>query len=531
MRVALGALACLGALATAAAALHNATKRGGAREIEGASAGVADAAPAVLFRADERGRMLWLNARWREAIDAPPEPEAWLEAVHPDDAATVERGFGEGVRSGQPFELELRLRARPSGFQSFLARACPLGEAGRAGWCGAFVDVDQRSRREAALQRADRRKDEFLAALGHELRNPLAAIRNALSITALRDATPEQTGAARRVVERQIAQMVRLIDDLLDVNRVIGGHVALRRQPLELAEALRSAVEARRAAAHDRRQTLTVEIPDEPVLALADRSRLEQVFVNLLANASKYSDRGAPIRVSLARDGDAAVVRFEDHGIGIEPEELARVFEPFVQLDPARAREDGGLGIGLTLVRQLVELHGGRVEAASEGRGRGTVFTVRLPALPRAVPDSAEPRRLYRSQPRAGTRRVLVVDDNADSAQSLATLLAIQGHEVRTAGDGVEALAAAESFGPEVVLLDIGMPRMDGYETARRLRSTQRGSRMLLLALTGWSHDEDRTRSREAGFDEHLVKPVDPELLGRVLLRAGVGRREAAQPL
>ena len=537
-RLALAALAGAGSLLAAAVARRSAQQPAAqqpAKPSDGTLSALADAVPAILWCADALGTMQWLSARWRSCVAAPPDAARWPDAVHPDDAAGVARVFAERVPRGEPFEFELRLRThRPGdGFHSFLALACPMrDDAGAAsGWCGVFVDVDERQRRERALAEADRRKDEFLAVLGHELRNPLAAIRSALSITSQRGASPEQAGAARRVVERQIAHMVRLIDDLLDVNRVVGGHVELHRQPLDVADALRAAVEARREVARERRQPLTVELPEQPVAALADRARLEQVFVNLLGNASKYSERGSAIRVTLERDGDSALVRFEDRGIGIAPRDLQRVFDPFVQLEPARAREDGGLGIGLTLVRHLIELHGGRVEAASEGTGRGSVFTVCLPALPVATADTSAESPLYRARPRSQPRRILVVDDNADSAQSLATLLSIQGHEVRTAGDGMEGLTAAESFRPEVVLLDIGMPRMDGYETARRLRAGPHGQSMLLLALTGWSHDEDRTRSREAGFDEHLVKPVDPELLGRVLLRAPAARLSATTPL
>jgi CheY-like chemotaxis protein/anti-sigma regulatory factor (Ser/Thr protein kinase) len=264
----------------------------------------------------------------------------------------------------------------------------------------------------------------------------------------------------------------------------------------------------------------------------ADHDRLEQVFVNLLNNAIKYSDPGRAIVVSLTREDDQAVVSFLDEGLGLESRDLDRVFEPFVQLDPSRAREDGGLGIGLTLVRHLVELHGGRVAASSEGKGRGSVFTVRLPALPccDTAADAAGAKPLYRARPRSEPQRILVVDDNLDSAQSLAMLLQIGGHDVRTAHDGLDALGAAAEFQPQVVLLDLGMPRMDGFEAARRLRCAPRGRDLLLLALSGWSHDDDKLRSREAGFDEHLVKPVDPELLGEILSSHARSRRHAGAP-
>ena len=482
---------------------------------------LADALPHFVWTASVDGRLESLSQGFFEYTrqPGPLDPDSgWGEALHPDDAERVRSEWREALHSGNPFETAARLRGGAQGaFRMFSVRAAPVrdGSGHVARWAGTWSDVDERARSESLLREADRRKDQFLSVLGHELRNPLAAIRTALQITALRDASVEQSASARRVIERQVEHMVRLIDDLLDVNRVIGGQVALDACPVDVGEALRAAVQEQRTSAVQRRQTLTLDAP-APVIARADRTRLEQVFVNLLGNAMKYSEPGGTVAVSLAREGHEAVVRFRDTGIGIAPADLSRVFEPFVQLDPERARRDGGLGIGLTLVRHLVELHGGRAEVASEGRGLGSEFTVRLPALP-AVTETQPGARLYRARPRAEGRRILVVDDNVDSAQSLATLLEIQGNEVRTARDGLEGLEVAEHFRPDVVLLDLGMPRMDGFEAARRLRERDWAQGVLVVALTGWSHDEDRARSREAGFDHHMVKPVDPHALHELL--------------
>ena len=485
-----------------------------------------DALPHAVWSALPDGTIEFLNERWYEytATARQLSPHAaWTEALVPEQAAAAIASWQQAIRAGCPFELELRLRAADGGARWFQARGCPLrGEDGSvARWVGTWTDVESRRRLETELRETDRRKDQFLALLGHELRNPLAAIRNGLQVTQLKEATAEQAAAARRVIERQVEHMVRLIDDLLDVNRVVAGQVALRAGELDLREPLRHAIEDCRARAGQRRQTLQVDLPAEPLRVRADGARLQQAFLKLLENAMKFSDPGSTVRVALARERDTAAVRFRDRGIGIAAADLARVFEPFVQLDPERARADGGLGIGLTLVRHLAELHGGRVEVTSDGPGLGSEFTVRLPAL--AAASGVDERALYRARPRAAGQRVLVADDNADSAQSLSLLLNLLGNDVCTAADGMEALERAEQFRPQVALLDLGMPRMDGYEAARRLRSQPWARELLLVAMTGWSQDEDRARSRDAGFDHHLVKPVDPRLLDELLQARGRG--------
>jgi signal transduction histidine kinase len=368
------------------------------------------------------------------------------------------------------------------------------------------------------LKEADRRKDEFLALLAHELRNPLAPIRNSLHALQLAGADPAVAARARDMMERQVGHLVRLVDDLLDVSRIMRGKVELRREEVELAAVLARAVETARPLVEAGRHDLTVDLPPEPIRLDADAVRLAQVFGNLLANAAKYTEPGGRIRLSVEAHGPEFVVRVRDTGIGIPADMLARVFDPFVQTDAARNKSQGGLGLGLALVKSLVELHGGAVAAHSAGPGLGSEFVVRLPAT--GSPDRG-PRGADRG-PRPGadartTRNVLVVDDNRDAADSLGTLLRLKGHGVRVVYDGPAAVAAAAEYPPDLVLLDLGMPGMDGYEVARRLRQMPAFRGRTLAAVTGWGQEADRRRTREAGFDHHLVKPIDPAELSALL--------------
>jgi len=403
---------------------------------------------------------------------------------------------------------------------------------------------------EERLLEADRRKDEFLATLAHELRNPLAPIRNAVGVLRRGGSAPETISWSSQVVERQVGHMARLLDDLLDVSRVSRGRLRLRLARVDLAEAVRHAVEASQPLIEAGRHRLTLDFPSEPVILTADPTRLAQVFSNLLNNAARYSEAERPIEVRVRREGEEGVVCVVDQGIGIAPTMLPRIFEAFLQIDRTLERSQGGLGIGLTLVKQVVEIHGGRVEAHSDGHGKGSMFTVRLPlvasvpasatyddgassegwtdlgenAVPGARAETGETGS-DRSRARQGEpdfvpgrpRRILVADDLEDSATSLALLLQMQGHEVRTAHDGDEAVGIARSFDPHIVLLDIAMPKLNGYEAARRIRSERQERCPVLIALTGWGHEENRMRTKEAGFDHHLVKPVEPEVLNRLL--------------
>ena len=369
--------------------------------------------------------------------------------------------------------------------------------------------------KEQETAKESRRKDLYLATLAHELRNPLAPIRNAVALLHLKGPPDPELIYARDVIDRQAAQMARLLDDLLDVSRIARGKIELRRARIDAADAVRDALETSRPALEGARQEITVVLPDQPVWVDADRVRLAQVFANLLTNAAKYTDPGGHIRVRLdAQDGQARI-SVADDGIGIEPELLASIFEPFTQSTKATQRAQGGLGIGLAIVKGLVELHGGRVQAKSEGPGRGAQFIVWLP-LARAAARPAPPA-AKASAPAKVARRVLVVDDNRDAADTLAMLLRSMGAQVEVAYDGTTALELAQRNPPSVALLDIGMPGMTGYELARRLSTL--AEKPYLIALTGWGQEADRAAAADAGFDRHLTKPVDPKALVALLTR------------
>jgi signal transduction histidine kinase/CheY-like chemotaxis protein len=369
---------------------------------------------------------------------------------------------------------------------------------------------------EEQLRVADRRKDEFLATLAHELRNPLAPIRNAAQILKAKGPPHPDLAWARGVIDRQAELMARLLDDLLDVSRISLKKVELRTELVELAAVCEAALETSRPVIEAGRHELTVSLPSEPVLLEADPLRLAQVLSNLLNNAAKYTDAGGRIRLSAERQGGEAVVSVEDNGIGIAPEALPSVFEIFSQAKPTSLRSHAGLGIGLSLVKGLVELHGGSVDARSAGPGRGSTFVVRLPvASETRARAAARPSEAESKPPRKC--RILIVDDNRDGADSLAILLELMGNDVHTAYEGEQALKVAETTRPEVVLLDLGMPKLSGYDVCRHIREQPWGRAVVLIALTGWGQEADRRRSREAGFDRHLVKPVHPADLMRLL--------------
>jgi len=364
------------------------------------------------------------------------------------------------------------------------------------------------------LADVDRRKDEFLAMLGHELRNPLAPVSAALEVMRLRADDPQRVGNAREVVERQIAQMTRLVDDLLDVSRITRGQIELRDESVALAALVERAVEVARPIIDERGHRLSLDLPESPVTFRGDRSRLEQVFANLLSNAAKYTDVGGRIWLRARIDGDRLVVSVRDNGEGLSPELRERVFDLFVQGPDTRSMARGGLGLGLTLVRQLVQLHRGTIEAQSDGPGRGSEFVVRLPYAPAIATAGRQAPRLDAS---GRGRRILVVDDNVDAAEALAELLREYGHSVRTAHGAGSGITEALRMRPEIVLLDISMPDADGYEVARRLRVELAGT--TLVALTGYGEQRHREKSRDAGFDHHLTKPVDTRELEKLLSR------------
>ena len=381
---------------------------------------------------------------------------------------------------------------------------------------------------EAQLRDAGRRKDEFLATLAHELRNPLAPVRNAVQVLRLKGLDTPDLQWAAELIDRQVQAMSRLIDDLMDVNRINQGKVELRRERVDLSGILRDAVEATRPLIDELGHALVMQLPKEPLQLDADATRLAQAFMNLLNNAAKYMDPGGRIEVDAQASAGEVLVRIKDRGIGIPPDRLEGVFEMFSQVETALARSRGGLGIGLALTQRLVEMHGGSVEARSEGLGRGSEFTVRLPLAQGIAP--AEPA----VETDAGSGgvapgdglRILIADDNQDAAATLALLFEFMGHSVRQAHDGEAAVAAAAGFSPQVVLLDIGMPKLNGYQACRRIRDLPGGAAMTVVAVTGWGQPGDRKASQEAGFDHHLVKPVDPAALAQLL--AQVSQRQPA---
>ena len=383
-------------------------------------------------------------------------------------------------------------------------------------------------RAQAALKEADLRKDVFLATLAHELRNPLAPIRNALQILKAKGPPDPELQWARDVIDRQVQLMARLLEDLLDVSRISQNKLELRKERVDLTEVVEAALETSRPLIEAGGHEFTFTLPPKPIHLEADPMRLAQVFANLLNNAAKYTEDGGRIRLSAERHESDFAVSVKDNGIGIVAEMLPRIFEIFAQSNRALARSQGGLGIGLSLVKGLVELHGGSIEVRSDGANQGSEFVVRLPVAAGAArreparPDENE-------QPKPVTRRrILIADDNQDSADSLATFLKIKGYEVGTAYDGEQAVEAAEALRPDVALLDIGMPNLNGYDACRRIREQPWGRVMFLIALTGWGQEEDRRRTEEAGFDQHVVKPVDPAALMKLL--ASLSAEQEGQP-
>ena len=455
-------------------------------------------------------------------------PEDQHRMMHEFFPSVLEKGHGE---------IEVRFRHFKTGearWMSYKVLTLPGADGRPVAFATVSQDVSERRRLEddlrrvaAELSNADRRKNEFLAVLAHELRNPLAPISNAVRALSLGRRDDTALDSASEMLERQVGQIIRLVDDLLDVSRISRGKIALRTERVELAPIIEQAVEATRALYRSMNQELDVTLPSEPVYLNADPTRLAQVVGNLLNNACKFTDVGGRISLAVEREGAQVAIRVTDSGVGIAAEHLAGIFEMFTQVESSLERSRSGLGIGLTLVKTLVEMHGGTVEAHSDGVGRGSEFVVRLPV----TVDVSEPL-LFPAAPQqfdvspVVRRRILIVDDNKDAAEWLATLLSLSGHETHVALDGVDALKAAERISPDAVLLDIGLPRVDGYEVCRRMRAQPWGRELMIVALTGWGQEEDRQKSREAGFNTHLVKPVDEEVLMNLLasLPSGVAR-------
>ncbi len=450
--------------------------------------------------------------------DGPHALGELLARIEERDLAAVRTALDTCRHSGAR-EFEYRYEHPARGWRWIHSKAGMVPHADRPRIVGIHLDVTERRHAEEALQEVNQRKDEFLAMLAHELRNPLAPIRNAAQILRLHAKGNARLEWARAVIERQSRHLTRLVDDLLDVSRIVRGQITLEKSPVDLSDVVRHALETSRPLVRERKHHLTVSVPGDGLPLDADLTRLAQVVANLLINAAKYTPEGGRIWLEAERRGDAVALHVRDTGVGIPSNLLSHVFELFTQGARTLDRAQGGLGIGLTLVKKIVEMHGGTVEARSAGPGKGSEFIVRLPLLAGRSLGRHDREDEAPSAPRDPEVpvRVLVVDDNVDAAESIAMLLALEGHEVRSVHAAREALEAAMSFRPHVVLLDIGLPGMDGYEVARQLRSQQRIESMRLVAITGYGQQSDRARAHEAGFDQYLVKPVDPDALHAVL--------------
>lgn len=443
----------------------------------------------------------------------------WSNVLHPADAEATVKDWKECVRSGSRWDREHRFQGVDGKWHYVLARGVPVrNEAGQiTSYVGINLDIDHLKQVEAELRDNDRRKDEFLAILAHELRNPLAPIVNSLQVFKTLGINGEVQRSSLEMIERHVQHLVRLVDDLLDVSRAMRGKIELRQERVDLAAIVMRAVEIAQPLIDAKNHRLEIVIPETSVFLFADPVRLAQSIGNLLTNAAKYTEKSGHIRVSAQEAGNQLILRVSDNGIGIESDMLSNIFDLFVQGDQSTTKSQGGLGVGLTLVRNLIEMHGGTIEAFSAGAGQGSEFVVHLPMLSEATHNPAKSDPDLRVPTPPSPMRLLVVDDNMDAANSLSTLLTLQGHEVKVVYSGSEALDVVTSFLPHIVLLDIGMPFMDGYEVSRRLRRMPGLESTVLVALTGWGQDDDRRKSAEVGFDHHLMKPLEMSVLQAIL--------------
>ena len=488
---------------------------------------LANAVPQLVWVSRPDGSIEYVNEGWYRfsGLSRPAHIESWCEFLHGEDRERANRRWTRALQTGNPYEDEFRLRKADGTYRWFLARAS--ADCDSAGtilrWFGTCTDVDSAKRIEAdlrateeALREADQRKDVFIATLAHELRNPLAPLRIAARLLASPSLDATQLENTRAIIGRQTAQMALLLDDLLDASRITRGALELKKDYIDLADCVAAAIEAARPLLERKQHHLTVHAAAQPLILDADPLRLTQIITNLLTNAGKYTDPGGEIALSTAARDHFAVISVRDSGIGLTPQTLPKLFQMFSQVQAAGSRSEGGLGIGLALARGLTELHGGHIEAHSDGPGKGSEFRVFLPR-PAKASGAPEP---VGDEPRIQSvrrRRILVVDDNRDAADSLALFLGLAGHEVSVAYSGTEALRVAAPLHPELLLLDIGMPGMSGYELAVQLQRFPWVADATLVALTGWGQDEDRKRARAAGFDHHMTKPIDPATIQSLL--------------
>jgi PAS domain S-box-containing protein len=478
-----------------------------------------------LHRVGPDGTILWANKAECSLLGYAPEEYVGRSITDFHADADVITEILQRLRQGDILEnFPARLRCKSGVIKHVLINSNACIEDGEFLYTRCFTrDVTQQREAEIALREADRRKDEFLATLAHELRNPLAPIKNSLELLKNRGLGEELVESARSIMERQVQQMTRLVDDLLDVSRITRDQIELRRERVELATIIKNAIEISRPLIDSAGHQLTIVLPTPPIFVIADPTRMAQVFSNLLNNSAKYTEPGGQIQIEVKQLGREVVATVRDNGIGIACDELAFVFDMFRQVDRSLERSQGGLGIGLTLVRQLVELHGGTVNAQSDGPGKGSEFVVRLPIAAPDVGRAIDPQSPTQTKP--SKRRILVVDDNKDSGDTLCILLRARGNEVRTARDGLEAIVEMSRFLPEIILMDVAMPRMNGYDATRRIRQLPEGRDVFIVALTGWGQVDDVQRSAEAGCSAHLVKPIDFAALERLLANWEAARR------
>jgi PAS domain S-box-containing protein len=473
------------------------------------------------------GHWLRINRRLCEILGASEQEltaRTSRDLTHPEDREADQAQLGRLLAGEVPTCTIEKRFLRKDGSPVWASRTMTLVRDRDGAPChfiAIIEDVSPRMRAEVALREADRRKDEFLAMLAHELRNPLAAVTSAIQIQRLPGVNAEQVESARQVVERQTRQLARLVDDLMDVARISQGKIQLKKERLDAVPVILRAADAARGAMEQRRHSFNAAVPEAPVLVEADPARLEQMTVNLLYNAAKYTEPGGTVSLTASASGGELIIRVRDNGVGIAAEMQDRIFEPFAQVDSSLARSQGGLGLGLALVKRLAKLHGGTIDVRSDGPGKGSEFSLRLPILPvdSGQSHAGEPACPDEPSASAGGELVLVVDDNRDSTMSTAILLKIKGFKVATAHDGQAALAAAVSARPDVILLDLGLPGMSGYEVARRLRADEAFRDTVLIATSGYGQDRDRAKSEAAGIDHHLVKPVELETLYDLLSR------------
>jgi PAS domain S-box-containing protein len=516
-----------------ASAIRHREAEGALRESERRFRALADSVPDIVWTSEPDGRCDYVNRRWTDLTGRSADDAyglKWVEALHEEDRQRSGERWMRSMQSGEPFDCEYRFLSRDGSSRWCLGRALPLrDQRGRiVKWFGNCLDVDEQKRLEQALREADRRKDRFLAVLAHELRNPLASIAYAAQTLAMEDPTAPPVQEAANLIDRQVSHITRLVEELADASRISRGKMSIQKERTDLTTIVNRAVETTRAGIEARSQRLEVQLPAEPLWIEADPTRMAQVLGNLLVNASKYTDDAGRISLRATREGAEVAIRVRDTGVGIPREALDRIFEDFFQVEGSEKRCDGGLGIGLSLVRRLVELHGGSVRAYSDGPGRGAELVIRLPALtagaplPKGQPDGAE-------RPAQAQHRVLVVDDHKLMADSLAQVLTRRGCETRVAYSGAEGLRILQGFEPDLVLLDIGLPGMDGYELARRIRGRARCNNAVLVALSGYEPDAERL-AQDTIFDDYAVKPVSAWTLEALLARHGRGEHRPQPP-